>query len=542
MADMDAVHSSARAPTRFLILGGGTAGWMAALLLQRAFPNASLTLLESSAIGTIGVGEGSTPALKSFFDAVGIEEYSWMPACGATFKSGIRFDDWSRVPGFESYFHPFLTQFDRDHIRALAYNSELRRRGVDVHAHPDLYCYSAYLADRALCPVPPHSFPFDVQYGYHFDANRLAAFMKASAQARGVICRDGLARHVRRDERGDVSSVELDDGATIAADFFIDCSGFASVITKNALGISYETYSDALLNDRAVTFVTPPVPVAASHTTATALPCGWAWHIPQQERTGNGYVYSSAYRSEDQAASELAAHLGIAENAMTPRTLRFSTGRATTVWNRNTLAVGLAQGFLEPLEATALALVQLTLARFIRYWRAGQGNARYASQLNDEIADAYANVKDYLHTHYLTSNRDDSGYWRACRANGSAISPRLKAVIETWFSGGDIAPVLHETGLGRHYKLNSWLYLLSGMGIYPRGVALTPASREQLDKVPLASIRDFFERCTLNHLPQADALARLRAGLPAEQGAAATDPDLALERMLGLDFAAALPR
>jgi hypothetical protein len=528
-------HGSA--PTRFLILGGGTAGWMSALLLQRAFPMSSVTLVESTVIGTIGVGEGSTPALASFFDAVGIAEHEWMPACGATYKSGIRFSGWSTLAGFESYFHPFLTQFDRDHIRALAFNAALRRSGVAVHAHPDLFCYSSYLADRALCPVPPYRFPFEVQYGYHFDAARLGAFMRDVAISRGVRRVEGLVNRVRRTEAGDVGALELIGGTRESADFFIDCSGFTSLITAAELAVPYHSYADALFNDRAVTLPQSSDGPTSTQTVSTALSSGWLWHIPQQERVGNGYVYSSTHRSDEEAASELINHLGGTLDPASTRTLKFTTGRVATVWNRNTLAVGLSQGFLEPLEATALALVQLTLARFIRYWREGGGTDRFASRLNAEIADAYENVKDYLHIHYLTSSRDDSEYWRACRSNGSAISAKLKAVIEAWLKGGDIAPVLNETGLGRHYKLNSWIYLLSGMGLYPRPHATTLPTSDDLRKVPIETIRDFFERCTLNHRTQVAALARLRSGLPAEEGARTVDADAALDRLLGLDFA-----
>jgi hypothetical protein len=539
---MESARVRAVPPTHFLILGGGTAGWMSALLLQRAFPASAITLVESPEIGTIGVGEGSTPALRSFFDAVEIAEHHWMPACGATYKSGIRFNDWSTIKDHESYFHPFLTHFDRDHVRALAFNAQLRRGGVNVHAHPDRFCYSAYLADRALCPVSPRAFPFEVQYGYHFDAGRLGGFMRETALVRGIVRREGTVRRVQRGESGDVAALELSDGAVIAADFFIDCSGFASVITRGALDVPNLSYSDALFNDRAVTLPLDGAGLASSQTTATALSAGWIWRIPQQERVGHGYVYSSAHCTDEEAITELARHVGVDQLSTTPRTLHFRTGRARTVWNRNTLAVGLSQGFLEPLEATALALVQLTLARFIRYWWDGEGTARYATKLNDEIADAYDNVKDYLHAHYLTSSRGDSDYWRDCRANGGAISPRLKAVFEGWFNGGDIAPVLHETGLNRHYKLNSWLYMLSGMGIYPRGATLKVASSEQLAKVPMVSIQDFFERCALNHRPQTEALARLQAGLPAEDGLPTVDPAVALDQLLGLDFAAAAAR
>jgi len=520
----------------FCILGGGTAGWMTALLFQRAFSQARITLIESSSVGTIGVGEGSTPALKSFFDAVDIAESDWMPRCGATYKSGITFHGWSTTPGFEHYFHPFLSHFDRDHIKALQFNSLLRRSGRDVHAHPDMFCYSHYLAERQLCPRAPYSFPFEVQYGYHFNAGLLGAYLKELALERGINWQDSLVESVEHSSNGDLTALVTDTGERLMADFFVDCSGFASILTEKALGIGWQSYDDSLFNDRAVTIGTEAESVVSTQTTATALRNGWAWHIPQQDRVGNGYVYSSRFCTEEEATRELAEHLGLDPDGVQARHIRFRTGRVESVWNRNTLAVGLSQGFLEPLEATALALVQLTIARFVSYYRAGGHSDQYRDHLNREVAEAYDGVKNYIHTHFLLSDRDDSEYWRACRSNAKAISPELKRVIETWFARGDLAAVLQETGLGKHYKINSWLYILAGMGVFPPAAKLSSPEDSEASKVPLDDISTFFERLTKNHMSQAEAFALLEAGQIPEADERLPSDGNALEQLLGLEI------
>lgn len=526
-------------PTRFVILGGGTAGWMAATLFERAFPGASVTLAESSAIGTIGVGEGSTPAFKSFMDAIGIAEQEWMPACQATYKSGIRFADWSRLPGFGDYFHPFLSQFDRDHIKALSYNAALRRGAIDAHAHPDLFCFSHYLAARGLCPRTTESFPFEVQYGYHFNAGLLARLLKDTAISRGVIWKDCAIERVLQDDAGDIAALHTADGEIIDGDFFVDCSGFASLITQETLGVPFHSYADALFNDRAVTLPLEIDTSGETQTLSTALSAGWTWRIPQKGRVGHGYVYSSRHISDEDAAAELVRHAA-PDNGVDPASLRhipFRTGRAESVWNRNSLAVGLSQGFLEPLEATALALVQLTLARFVRYY-AETGDNRHAARLNGEVAAAFDGVKDYIHTHFVTSSRDDSAYWRECRANGAAVSPRLRQVLECWFKGGDLRLTLAETGLDRHYKFNSWLYILSGMGIFPQGDRLQPLPSAEARLVPTAEIAAFFERCALNFMPQPKALARLASGQSVFPECDRFEPSQieALQALSGSDF------
>lgn len=520
---------------KFLIVGGGTAGWMTATLFQRAFPEASISLVESDTVATIGVGEGSTPALKSFMDAIGAAEHEWMPRCQATYKSGISFQNWSITPGYTEYFHPFFSHFDRDHIKALEFNSTLKRNGKDVHSHPNAFCYSHYLANKKLCPIPPYSFPFEVQYGYHFDAGLLGQYLKELAISRGVEWQNAHIKDVVLNENGEVSHLKSDDGAELRADFFIDCSGFASIITKQALKTPSISYADALFNDAAVTILTDQEEEVSTQTVSSALPNGWAWRIPLKNRVGNGYVYSSKYSSAENAEKELRTHLGKISEGKEARHLKMQVGRSKTMWNKNCLAVGLSQGFLEPLEATALALVQMTLTRFVKYYTAGSYTNQYADQLNHDIASAFDGVKDYIHTHFLTSNRIDTPYWQDCRQNSQAMSDRLKQVIQVWFQNGNLAEVLHKTGLDQHYKINSWIYILSGMGIFPPADKLSPPSQDELAKVPIASIEDFFKRCTLNHKTQEEAFSLHLKGQPVE--AACSETKNALEQLIGLGFA-----
>lgn len=497
---------------RFVVVGGGTAGWMSALLLKRAFADAQVTVIDASSIGTIGVGEGSTPALKSFFDIIGISEPEWMPRCGATYKSGIRFCDWSDKPGFESYFHPFITHFDRDHVRALEYNTLLRRQGVDVIAHPNLFCYSNYLAEMKLCPVTPVCFPFEVQYGYHFNAIALADYLKTISTERGIHWQDRKIVSVEMRQDGEVGRLIAADGGDISGDFYFDCSGFASILTMKALKVEFVPYDHVLFNDRSVTLLTERETHPSTETRATALSCGWAWKIPQQDRVGNGYVYSSRHATRVSAEKELLKHLGKTAPDYDFRHIEFRTGRVARAWNGNVLAVGLAQGFLEPLEATALALVQFTITRFLKSYSAGGLSAKFSSIFNAELAEAYECLKDYLHAHYLTSSRKHSKYWIDCRESRKEISNNLSRVFDAWFSSGDLSDALTKTGLGKFYKLNSWLYLLSGMGIFPSPEQLIPPKTEYLNKVPVDFIKNFFERCSLNHISQEKAFEFLKKG------------------------------
>ncbi len=397
---------------RIAVLGGGTAGWMAACLMAKAWPAAAITVIESPEIGIIGVGEGSTPQLRGFFETVGIAERDWMPACHATFKTGIAFHGWSDRPGFDRYFHPFASAVDLHTEPAFHYNALTRRSGGDVPAHPDRFFLNAVLAERRLAPIAPELFPFEVGYGYHFDAHLVGARLQRRAAELGV---SHLARRVMEvavGEGGDVSHLALEGGGTVAADLFVDASGFRSVIAQGALGVRFQPFAANLFNDRAVTIPTPAEPGAvAPQTTATALSAGWAWRIPLTTRNGNGYVYSSAHLAPDQAERELRAHLGASAEGAEARHLTMKVGRVEDSWRANCLAIGLAQGFIEPLEATALHLVQTTVELFIAAWEEGGFTPAGRAALNGRIARRYEGVRDYIVCHYRVNGRRDTAYW-----------------------------------------------------------------------------------------------------------------------------------
>ncbi|GIT64258.1 MAG: hypothetical protein Ct9H300mP22_6580 [Gammaproteobacteria bacterium] len=280
-----------------VILGGGTAGWMAANLLHKKWQHLGIqvTVVESPDIGIIGVGEGSTPLLKVFFDSLDIEESEWMPACNATYKNGISFVDWSTVAGYESYFHPFPTSLDFATFGFLYKYSTLRRQGLDLLAHPNRFSLLANLTEKRLAPLPAESFPFHFQYGYHFDSVLIGKFLRERAKEKGVNHIEATVESVEQHDNGDIKSLKLNPGEELSGDFFVDCSGFASILIQKTLKVRFFPFAKNLFNDSAIAVPTEIDPNLPSETISTALSNGWVWKIPLTNRFGNGYVYSSQY-------------------------------------------------------------------------------------------------------------------------------------------------------------------------------------------------------------------------------------------------------
>ncbi|MDP9123586.1 MAG: tryptophan 7-halogenase [Pseudomonadota bacterium] len=479
-----------------VVVGGGTAGWMTALLLSTSKFGARLkvTVLESPTVGVIGVGEGSTPWLRGFFDSLAIDESEWMPACNATYKSGITFDGWSTRPGYESYFHPFPSMLDSLTTPQFLRNVHARLNGADVHAHPDRFFMSQRVAVEGRAPRPAHEFPFDIGYGYHFDATLLGAFLHAKALARGV---EHMARDMNSatlDERGDIRALELDGGDSLAADFFVDCSGFASLLVGQALKTPYVSFSDMLFNDAAIAMPTPdddgPL---MSQTVSTGLKHGWAWRLPLTSRFGNGYVYSSAHVSADAAETELRTHLGLLDADVPARHLKMRVGRHAKHWNRNCVAIGLSQGFIEPLEATELLFVQRAAASFVDVLERGDLGDALQAAFNDGLNARVDGVRDYIVTHYKSNTRTDTDYWRANAAN-NALSEPLQLLLRTWLSSQPIAPGIENGTFGTGCATLSWYCLLAGVGLFPE-VRQRGANEAGAD---LAGIDDLIQRSTPN--------------------------------------------
>lgn len=497
---------AARAPIRsIVIVGGGTAGWMTALILADALgkQGVEISLLESPSVETIGVGEGSTPWLRGFFDRLGIEESEWMPACNATYKCGITFDGWSTKPGFTSYFHPFASMLDNLTMTQFVHNVQARIRGADVYAHPNRFFIASKLAEKQCAPIPAEEFPFDVWYGYHFDAVLLGRYLHRKALERGVRYQSCHVTHATLDERGDIASIATREGATVAADVFVDCTGFAALLIQKTLKTPFVSFSENLFNDAAVALPSPMTDSIPSQTVSSAMKHGWAWRIPLTNRFGNGYVYSSAHCSADQAEGELRARLGLQDTDVVARHLKMRIGRVAQHWNRNCLAVGLSQGFIEPLEATALLFIQKTADAFADALLKGDFSPAAHDRFNNAVNEHFEGTRDYIVTHYKTNSRSDTDYWRANAANLNLSEP-LKELLNLWMSGNSIAG---EAGkrLGKAYPAFSWYCIMAGMGIFPDPGDLRPATAAET-KHSLAAIDNLIERSARNFRDQREFL------------------------------------
>ena len=492
---------------RIVVVGGGSAGWMTALILARALipRGVDITVVESPTVGIIGVGEGSTPWLRGFFDSLGIEEAEWMPACHATYKCGITFEGWSTKPGFGSYFHPFASMLDNLTMTQFVHNAEARINGADVHAHPNRFFIATRLAAGCLAPKHAEEFPFDVWHGYHFDAMLLGQFLHRKAIERGVRY---LARHVTHatlDGTGAIASLATKEGDAMVGDLFVDCTGFAGLLIDKALKTPFVSFAENLFNDAAVALPTPldgPIP---SETVSTALRHGWAWKIPLTSRYGNGYVYSTQFCSPDEAERELRERLGLLESDTPARHLRMKIGRVTKHWNKNCVAVGLSQGFIEPLEATALLFIQQTAAALVEFLLQGDVSEAAHDRFNQQVNEHFEGTRDYIVTHFKTNSRTDTEYWRANAANRN-LSDALKQLYTMWMTGRSIAPPVRQQALGKGYPTFSWYAIMAGMGIFPDLKDLRrPTSQE--GRYAMAEIDDLLDRSVVHFRDHRETLA-----------------------------------
>jgi hypothetical protein len=499
-----------RVGKKIVILGGGTAGWIAANLLAEHWgeKDFDITLVESPDIGIIGVGEGSTPPLKHFMEVIGTQESDWMSRCDATYKTGITFRGWSAKPGFEEYFHPFLNQPDEFTVPAFFHNSFLRRKGVDLDGHPSQFFLAWVLANQRRAPVAPPNFPFEMLYGYHFNSALLGEFLQEWAAKKGVKYRQATVTGVVLDDDGLIDYLETDSEDTIKADFYVDSTGFRSQLLQQALGVPFESCDEVLFNDSAVVFPTEADENPQPQTISTALKYGWAWKIPLTSRFGNGYVYSSKYVDDDEAEREFREHLGLGDSDIEARRLKFKVGRVREHWAKNCLAVGLSQGFIEPLEATALDMVQETVVRFIEAANKGDLSDRYRDEFNDRISKRFDAVRDYIVCHYRISTRTDTPYWIDNGSN-EKISRSLREILAAWVGGNNITDELERQNLDAYFPSLSWNCLLAGKGIYPGDDQVRPGS-EAAHKYKLENIAEFLEGCALNFPSHQDQLALLR--------------------------------
>ena len=408
---------STRNIRKVCIVGGGSAGWMTAAALAFTLRGScKVALVESEEIGIVGVGEATIPPIKFFNQTLGIDEADFIRATHGSFKLGIQFVDWARLG--HSYFHPF-GPFARDFDPVPAHQFWLRERALGDRTPLDDQSMAWAMASRGRFERPSpdrRRIESAFDYAYHFDAALYGQYLRSYAEARGVVRHEGKVADVAlRGEDGFIERLHLADSRTIEADLFVDCSGFRGLLIEQALGTGYEDWTHWLPCDRAMAVPCAPGGLFTPYTRSTARAAGWQWRIPLQHRIGNGYVYSSAHISDDAAADFLLANLD-GEPAADPRPLRFTTGRRKAFWNKNCVALGLAAGFMEPLESTSLHLVQTGITRLLSLWPDRDFDSLGIAEFNRITTDEYAWIRDFLILHYHLTERDDSPLWRDCRA------------------------------------------------------------------------------------------------------------------------------
>lgn len=456
MADTDPIRS-------IVIAGGGTAGWMAAAALARRFERHDLTItvVESSAIATVGVGEATVPGIRDYFRDIGTSGSEVMQATNGTAKLGIQFEGW-RHEG-HNFFHPFgLYGAPSRGVQFHQYWLKMRTAGRQM-ALAD-YCLCTELAERNLFMPPPEAPQGDLgvfDWAVHFDASLFGRFLAKRAKAAGVRHIDARIEAVERDgESGNITALVLEDGQSVAGDLFIDCTGFRSLLLGQTLGIRYVDWSQILPCDRAVAMPCSRSGALTPYTRSTARTAGWQWRIPLQNRVGNGYVYSSRHISDDEAAATLRSNLE-GDALGEPNLIRFTTGKRAQVWAGNCIALGLAAGFLEPLESTSLTLIQTGIERLIDFFPDRGFDPALAAEYNRIATLEYEYVRDFLLLHYWGNQRHGEPMWDAVRAQ--PLPEPLARKVVLWKARGRFVRYQWESFLDP-----SWLSLYVGLDIMPQ--------------------------------------------------------------------------
>ncbi len=452
-------------PKKFVIVGGGTAGWMAASCLARLFaanPDSGheVVLVESHEIGTVGVGEATIPTILDFIQFLKIDQADFIRKTNSTMKLAIKFRDWRAVG--QEYWHPFGTLGPSIENRPMfSYWFARNHQGAASGALMDL-SIAIQLAEQNKFALPdndPRSPLGGLKYALHFDAGLVAKYLHVYATQKGCQRLEGKIVNVTKSSDDEISSVTLASGEIVSGDFFIDCSGFRGLLIEQAMGSAYEDWSEWLPCNSAIAAPTALDGDTKPYTISAARSAGWTWRIPLQNRTGNGYVYSSRFISDDDARDEFLSAIGT-EPLAEPRVLRFTGGMRRQIWKGNCLSLGLASGFLEPLESTSIHLVFINLFRFLDHFPSSKPEQKLIDRFNQLASDEMEEIRDFLVLHYCLSERKDSEFWR--HVTSMSLPDSLQAKIELFTQRGRI--------LSRHDDLFtniSWASVLHGMGSKP---------------------------------------------------------------------------
>lgn len=457
--DQTGTQSSGHRPMHVVIVGGGTAGWMsAASLAQYLGARVRITLIESDAIGTIGVGEATIPQIRLFNKGLGIEEREFLRGTRGTLKLGIRFTNWHRKG--ESYFHGF-GELGRKIGLVPFHHYWLRYRAAGGQAALDDFSPNAVAArEGRYGPAPGAAAARLPASAYHFDAALYAGFLRSYAEARGVVRCEGRIKGWALDpESGFITNVELEGGVQVAGDLFVDCSGMRALLIEGALGTGFEDWSHWLPCNRALAVPSEGTGRLDPFTRAIAHDAGWQWQIPLQHRTGNGHVFASAFTDQDRAWEILSGNLP-GRALADPKPIRFTTGKRRKAWQRNCIAIGLSGGFLEPLESTSIHLIQSGIARLLALFPDRYCAPQLAEEYNAQTDFEYAAIRDFLILHYHATARTDTEFWRYCKA--MTIPESLSHKLELFRASGSI--VRFNTEL---FDIPSWVQVMLGQGVVP---------------------------------------------------------------------------
>ena len=452
--------------TNITIVGGGTAGWMAATFLQtklnrdQAATPVSVTLIESPNIATIGVGEATVPAMRRWMHELDIDEAEFIRRCNASFKLGVRFSNWNHDSDGRplAYIHPFHG-FDND-LSGVSPAYYFHRFGEiwGPRDPVDSLSPSVALIENLKGPrqVEPGEYASGVRYAYHLDAGLFAQLLQEIAMARGVTHLLDDLQEVELDERGYIAALQLQRNGRFPVELVIDCTGFRGLIIQKTLEEPFQSYSSSLLCDRALAVQVPHQDVRHLEpcTRATALGAGWCWRVPLYSRVGTGYVFSSAFRSDDEATAEFLEHLGPEGQGAEPRAIAMRVGRSQRSWVKNCVAVGLSGGFIEPLESTAIYIISKSLGWLVENFPHHGFETAPAERFNGLVEGLYQEIRNFCVLHYVTTNREDTDFWKAAQ-HDLEVPESLRASLQQWRQH-----LPKEEDLEESYLFNYWSYMI----------------------------------------------------------------------------------
>jgi tryptophan halogenase len=503
----DRIDAGARPVQRVVIAGGGTAGWMVAAALSKTLGRVlDIRLIESDEIGTVGVGEATIPTLVTFHRLLEINEQEFMAATQATFKLGIGFENWRDLG--QDYIHSF-GMTGKDHWTAGFQHFWLKGRARGLASDYGDYCLELRAAlENRFAHLPNGG----MNYAFHIDASLYAKYLRGFSERFGVQRFEGKIAEVRTDEAsGHIRSLRLDSGAEIEGDLFIDCTGFRGLLIGQTLKVPYQDWTHWLPCDSAVAVQTESVGDAIPYTRSIAREAGWQWRIPLQHRVGNGMVFCSRYL-DDAAATERLIGAIEGKPLMQPRVLKFKPGQRLKTWSGNCVAIGLASGFIEPLESTSIHLIQRGIIRLLQMFPAAGIEASDVDEYNQQTSAEIEHIRDFIVLHYHVTNRRDTPFWNECRE--MEIPASLKHRIALFRETGRVFRVPNEL-----FAENSWIQVMLGQGILPKQHHPTAdlMGDEELGGF-LGGIRATVER-TVRQLPSHQAYVERYCAVPGRQAA-----------------------